>query len=1075
MSDLRDSSIAQILDVAVCPAVPHAILVATEVGQVHLLRDPSGGVERTWHCHGGKALRVGWAGTQPIAWNAEPTSHLLWALRPNGDTIPHDIPTYADIAPTDDGFFVACNAVRLAFHDLSPDGTASREQREVASPGRYSPGTLTASRTGAVAIHSEQVFQVQTRPGRWWQTVSSGAGCFAFSPSGRWLALSTFHPDASYLYCYRVTDREITLETTYAVRALPDRTTRLVWSEDEHYIAVHAQERDVRVYARSGWVPGLWTSSNIAPAFHREQIITVPESRDRLLLHPLDGAAPKAWIRFRTTTPATFEISGNATMRRGDKVITFERRPRLQPTAIYEVVTGPRKDDDTREKALGAVVCRLRLGFPPLADTVRDADQMRLDEIDARDGQEISLISMRALLERLYANHATELEQLRIHLAVPTTVAATEPPGSNTSRLPEPQPSTVAVNVISSSIPPLLNNAGEAQRTSTEAPRNEDSVQPEVPRTGSAAIAQPSQPSTKVDSGGKDVSEVVSMPDIERSVLDAVADRVVATGIVCPESDLMHVLQYFFPEEQVHEALEKLTAAPASLDMILDNAGPKYTPTLVGWLASKHIVRVHEVIGAAMRVLRRFEDREISGGTLEWSQLAAEGKFSSHDYPLVRSVLVAASLCDGVAMEAEWREGQPVQANFRFPQDRSDIARLTNVNYFIEYRRKTPPSLIYLRKGFARELTPDRRFVLRVTYDHFRAQGDWPKSRDIESKLLGAGRRSLAQIGRDTSLFRSGNPLDERDQIRLTLGGLLHCSDSKEDQQLVVQLLSAAGKLARSQPSLRSIALTDLAQRAGVFDYDNPSLLAFAKLIDSEPDAYLHSSGPDISNYALAISPRLIKFADATRLEDILLETYEHVCYSATSSLDDEDIAYPLGRSERAASQSAHTVEVPKEQPVTRTMPTLFIGSTVEALRVARAVQTELEHDAYVTLWNQNVFGPSSSTWVDLVNDARSGKYDFAVMVYGSEDLVTSRGAEAQAPRDNVLLEFGLFTGALGRERVFFLYDRDNKPKIASDLSGVTPLTYSGNRPDGNIQAAVGTACEMIRRQIEKLKKGSER
>src|SRR5262249_46736055 len=161
---------------------------------------------KTWHCHGGRGLRVGWVGSYPIAWNADETSHSLWALRPNGSTTAHNISTHADIAPTEDGFFVACNAVRLAFHDLAPDGSTSSEQRNVESPGSYRVGTLSASMTGAVSIGSEQVFQIQTRPGRWWQTVNGVADCFAFSPSGRWLAAASFHPDASYLYCYWVTE-----------------------------------------------------------------------------------------------------------------------------------------------------------------------------------------------------------------------------------------------------------------------------------------------------------------------------------------------------------------------------------------------------------------------------------------------------------------------------------------------------------------------------------------------------------------------------------------------------------------------------------------------------------------------------------------------------------------------------------------------------------------------------------------------------------------------------------------------------------------------------------------------------
>jgi predicted nucleotide-binding protein len=148
----------------------------------------------------------------------------------------------------------------------------------------------------------------------------------------------------------------------------------------------------------------------------------------------------------------------------------------------------------------------------------------------------------------------------------------------------------------------------------------------------------------------------------------------------------------------------------------------------------------------------------------------------------------------------------------------------------------------------------------------------------------------------------------------------------------------------------------------------------------------------------------------------------------------------------------------------------MFTGSTVEALKVARAVHAELDHDIEITLWNQNVFEPGNATWLDLITQARSGKYDLALLVLGSEDQITSRGTTSNGPRDNCLLELGLFSGAIGPDRTFFLIDRDNKPKIATDLLGITALSYGGNRSDGNLQSAVGPACEQVRQRVEKLK-----
>ena len=73
-----------------------------------------------------------------------------------------------------------------------------------------------------------------------------------------------------------------------------------------------------------------------------------------------------------------------------------------------------------------------------------------------------------------------------------------------------------------------------------------------------------------------------------------------------------------------------------------------------------------------------------------------------------------------------------------------------------------------------------------------------------------------------------------------------------------------------------------------------------------------------------------------------------------------------------------------------------------------------------------------------------------------------------QSPRDNVLLEFGLFTGALGRDRVWMLVDSDRPTKIASDLGGITQIRYASVRSDDNIQAAVGPACVQIKEAVKK-------
>ena len=84
-----------------------------------------------------------------------------------------------------------------------------------------------------------------------------------------------------------------------------------------------------------------------------------------------------------------------------------------------------------------------------------------------------------------------------------------------------------------------------------------------------------------------------------------------------------------------------------------------------------------------------------------------------------------------------------------------------------------------------------------------------------------------------------------------------------------------------------------------------------------------------------------------------------------------------------------------------RVRPSLFVGSSTEGLRIAKALQVLLDHACEVTIWGQGVFGLGQGTLESLV--LALDEYDFAVLVLTADDLVTSRDALSAAPRDNVL------------------------------------------------------------------------
>lgn len=165
-----------------------------------------------------------------------------------------------------------------------------------------------------------------------------------------------------------------------------------------------------------------------------------------------------------------------------------------------------------------------------------------------------------------------------------------------------------------------------------------------------------------------------------------------------------------------------------------------------------------------------------------------------------------------------------------------------------------------------------------------------------------------------------------------------------------------------------------------------------------------------------------------------------------------------------SSSQQTNTATVEKST-MTPKKPSLFIGSSVEGLPVAEFIQANLDHSAEVTIWSQGVFGLSGGTLETLVREAP--KFDFAVFVLTPDDIVTKRKNTANAARDNVLFELGLFMGILGRERTFIVHPRPrDSMDFPTDLAGITCADYDPNRSDGNLRAALGSVSTNLKQAI---------
>lgn len=123
--------------------------------------------------------------------------------------------------------------------------------------------------------------------------------------------------------------------------------------------------------------------------------------------------------------------------------------------------------------------------------------------------------------------------------------------------------------------------------------------------------------------------------------------------------------------------------------------------------------------------------------------------------------------------------------------------------------------------------------------------------------------------------------------------------------------------------------------------------------------------------------------------------------------------------------------------------PKVFIGSSSEAIQIAKELEVHLSKECDIYLWTSRTFKLSHSFLEDLEERAR--KCDFAVLILSPDDLIKSRAKKSFIPRDNVLFELGLFVGTLSRLRTFIACD-PKKIKLPSDWDGITVATFNWER-----------------------------
>lgn len=147
--------------------------------------------------------------------------------------------------------------------------------------------------------------------------------------------------------------------------------------------------------------------------------------------------------------------------------------------------------------------------------------------------------------------------------------------------------------------------------------------------------------------------------------------------------------------------------------------------------------------------------------------------------------------------------------------------------------------------------------------------------------------------------------------------------------------------------------------------------------------------------------------------------------------------------------------------------PKIFIGCSVEGMSIAYSLQENLDYDAHITIWTQNIFHLTESALDSLLKALPD--FDFGIFIFKPEDTIIFRNEEKTVVRDNIIFEFGLFLGKLGKERVSFLIPRNtNNFHLPTDLMGITPGTYDNSRID-NLNASLEPFCNKIRKKINQF------
>lgn len=145
----------------------------------------------------------------------------------------------------------------------------------------------------------------------------------------------------------------------------------------------------------------------------------------------------------------------------------------------------------------------------------------------------------------------------------------------------------------------------------------------------------------------------------------------------------------------------------------------------------------------------------------------------------------------------------------------------------------------------------------------------------------------------------------------------------------------------------------------------------------------------------------------------------------------------------------------------------VFIGSSSEALEIVNKVKQLLEVSYEVLTWDKS-FVLNNSSLDCLIENAI--KTDYAIFIGTADDNVVANDRERYARegensknRDNVVFEFGLFLGILGKPNCVYMTDKESK--VMSDMDGITRIVFDKLDLNESIPSAVEQIVEHFNSQ----------